>query len=104
MTTAHVELSTRAYKDLRQLDPSARHRIEAFIEKRLRVIPRPANLDIRQLQGKAPWLRVRVGELRVVFRRLTAAELAAHGVSVPLGYLIVRVVQRGDLERAVSQL
>ncbi len=104
MTTAHVELSTRAYKDLRQLEPSVRHRIESFIEKRLRVIPQPANLDIRQLQGKGPWLRVRVGELRIVCRRLTASELAARGVSVPLGYLIVRVVQRSDLERAVAQL
>lgn len=104
MTTAHVELSTRADKDLRQLDVSVRHRIESFIAKRLRVIPQPPNLDIRQLQGNAPWLRVRIGELRIICRRLSASELAARGVSAPLGYLIVRVVQRSELERAIAEL
>lgn len=81
-----------------------RLRVETFVQRRLRRIPPPANLDVRPLEGKAPWLRVRVGDVRIVCRRLTNAELAARGVRAPGGYLIVRVVHRRELERAIGEL
>lgn len=104
MTSAYVELSTRAIKDLRRLDPSLRARAETFIQRRLRAVPQLPNLDIRSLEGKPPWLRARVGELRIICRRLTSAELTARQVTVAQGYLIVRIVPRRELERAVSEL
>jgi hypothetical protein len=56
------------------------------------------NLDAKPLVGRAPWRRLRVGELRVLYRPLTEEE-AAEG-----GYLIARVIHRRDLQRAVSSL
>lgn len=104
MSRAHVEMSTRALKDLSSLDPPIRRRAENFIERRFRVIPRPANLDIRPLERKSPWLRARAGQLRIICRRLTSAELVVRGGGATQGYLIVRIVQRRELERAVADL
>jgi hypothetical protein len=56
------------------------------------------NLDLKPPAGRAPWRRLRTGELRVLYRPLTASE-AADG-----GYLIARVIHRRELQRAVSSL
>ena len=46
------------------------------------------------------WLRVRVGEFRIVLRPLNAAECKAR--SVAKGYLVDRVINRRDLKRILK--
>jgi hypothetical protein len=64
--------------------------------------PPPANLDQRPLVGLDPWRRLRVGELRVIFRTLTRAELAEFPEEH--GFLVERVIARSELERATKGL
>jgi len=71
-----------------------------FIAERMVGESLPANVDVRQLEGRAPWLRVRVGDLRILCRRLTKADRGSGG----RGYLIARIVRRRDLDQAVSRL
>jgi hypothetical protein len=47
---------------------------------------------------------MRVGDYRILFRPLTAAELADLGRKEPSGWLIARVVHRSELERAIRGL
>ena len=37
------------------------------------------NLDVKALAGRTPWLRLRVGDWRVLYRPLSAEEAAAGG-------------------------
>ncbi len=97
-----VELSAEAVSDLMELGPD-RNRVESFL-KRLAEDPRPANLDIKPLRGRAPWSRGRVGSYRAIFRALTAAECVDLGEPGARGYLVARVVRRRDLERIVRGL
>jgi hypothetical protein len=69
-----------------------------------RTISQPANLDIKALAGRTPWLRLRRGEYRVLYRPLTNSELETLGASEQAGFLVERVIERGDLERAASAL
>lgn len=101
MGVAHVELSREAERDLRRLSPSDRRRLIAAIELTLRHDPMPANADHRPLVGREPWRRLRVGELRVIYRELTPEELAAR---TEHGRRIARIVHRGDLHRAIGTL
>lgn len=87
-----VELSRRAQRDLRGLDPQVRPRVIAALREDLAADPPPPNLDVKTLQGRAPWRRLRVGEHRVLFR--------PEGD----GLLVARVVDRRDLDRAVRGL
>jgi hypothetical protein len=64
---------------------------------------RRSNLDIRPLTGRSPWLRMRVGDFRVIFRELTPDEVRSRGIDPP-GYLVDRVVNRKDLEEAIRPL
>jgi len=64
---------------------------------------RRSNLDIQPLHGRSPWLRMRVGDFRVIFRELTADEIKLRGIDPP-GYLVERVVNRRDLEEAIRPL
>lgn len=57
-------------------------------------------LDVKALRGSEPWLRLRVGDYRVIFRTIGADERGAEGATV----LIARVVHRRDLERTVDTL
>jgi len=54
--------------------------------------PLPENADDKALTGRAPWRRLRVGELRILYR--------PH----PRGRRVARIIQRGDLDRAVRTL
>ncbi|MEJ7797367.1 MAG: hypothetical protein WKF42_02625 [Solirubrobacteraceae bacterium] len=101
MPAAHVELSRRAQRDLRNLNAPDRRRLVSAIEQTLGSEPMPANADDRALSGRAPWRRLRVGELRVLHRDLTIDELAA---GAGYGRRIARIVHRGDLNRAASTL
>src|SRR5271156_1039308 len=99
-----VELSKRALRDLRRIDHKSRRRLLDLLENDLAAEPQPANLDIKALTGRAPWLRLRRGEYRVLYRPLTDGELQMLGASEPAGFLIERVIDRGELERAASTL
>ena len=101
MAAAHVELSRRAQRDLRNLSAADRKRLVRAIEQTLGIDPMPANADDRALSGRAPWRRLRVGELRVQYRELTVDELPAGAAH---GRRIARIVHRGDLHRAASTL
>jgi mRNA-degrading endonuclease RelE of RelBE toxin-antitoxin system len=98
---AHVELSRRAERDLRKLSASDRRPLVSAIEQTPGQDPLPANADDRALSGRAPWHRLRVGELRVLFREMSADELPAN---VAHGRRIARIIHRGDLHRATSTL
>jgi mRNA-degrading endonuclease RelE of RelBE toxin-antitoxin system len=99
-----VELSKRALRDLRRIDHKGRKRLIDLLEDDLAAKPQPANLDIKQLTGRAPWLRLRRGEYRVLYRPLTPTELQAVGAQEQAGFLVERVNDRRDLERAASTL
>ncbi|HXN36885.1 MAG TPA: type II toxin-antitoxin system RelE/ParE family toxin [Solirubrobacteraceae bacterium] len=99
-----VELSKRALRDLRRIDHKSRRRLLDLLENDLAAEPQPRNLDIKALTGRPPWLRLRRGEYRVLYRPLTRSELRALAASEKAGFLVERVVDRGDLERAASTL
>lgn len=72
-------------------------------------IPAPANLDVEAIVAHDPWLRLRAGNWRVIYRPLARRELEflAHRDDedvAPGGYLVERVVDRQYLERAVKKL
>ena len=52
-----VELSKRALRDLRRIDHRGRRRLLDLLEDDLAAEPHPANLDVKPLTGRAPWLR-----------------------------------------------
>ena len=87
-----------------------RKRLERVILPRLNALEAtslPENLDVRPIAGHAPWLRLRAGNFRILFRRLTRAELdlltLRRGTDESdTGFLIGRIVDRSELERAVD--
>ena len=104
---SHIELSRRAVRDLRAIP---RKQLERVILPRLNGLEAassPENLDVRPVAGHAPWLRLRAGNFRILFRRLTRAELDLLAlrrgtVESDTGFLIARIVDRSELERAVD--
>jgi len=85
---------------LRNLSAPDRRRLVSAIEQTLGH-PLPANADHRALSGRAPWRRLRVGELRVLSREMSLDELPAN---VAHGRRIARIIDRGDLHRATRTL
>lgn len=105
----HIELSRRATKDFRQLDKATARRIHKALERDLTAEPPPDNLDIKPLQGAEPWLRLRIGSHRVLYRPMTSDELRhllGRGPDLSLldGYLVARIIHRRDLDQAVATL
>jgi mRNA-degrading endonuclease RelE of RelBE toxin-antitoxin system len=106
---SRIELSKRAARDLRKLDARDRRRIVDNVLPLLVPIPRPENLDVESIVAHDPWLRLRAGDWRVIYRPLTRRELRFLAQRddedvAPAGYLIERVVDRQYLERAVKTL
>jgi mRNA-degrading endonuclease RelE of RelBE toxin-antitoxin system len=99
-----VELSKRALRDLRRIDHQNRKRLLQLLQDDLASEPQPANLDIKALTGRAPWLRLRRGEYRVLYRPLTALELKTLDAQEQAGFLVERVIDRRELERAAATL
>jgi mRNA-degrading endonuclease RelE of RelBE toxin-antitoxin system len=99
----NVELSRRAERELLRLAARDRERIVLALRS-LGIAPPPANLDIAPLRGRPPWLRLRVGDFRVLFRPLTMDERSGLKLAGERGYLVARVVNRRELERAVRIL
>lgn len=64
MNSYTVEARPRARKALRQLDPAARRDILAAM-RALGTDQRPAG--VKPLKGHRPWLRVRVGDYRIIY-------------------------------------
>jgi mRNA-degrading endonuclease RelE of RelBE toxin-antitoxin system len=106
----HVELDPAAARDLKRIGPGPqRNRVVRALAAALEPVPSPGNADLKALAGHTPWLRLRVGDWRVVYRPLQAEELAtikdARGaIDAADGYLVHRIVHRRDLERAVRAL
>jgi mRNA-degrading endonuclease RelE of RelBE toxin-antitoxin system len=85
-----ILLSTRAARDLRRLGPGPQlDRIEAGLQ---RLSAGEPNLDIKPVTGSAPWLRLRVGDWRVLYR--------------PAGdqILVARIIHRSELQQAIRTL
>jgi mRNA-degrading endonuclease RelE of RelBE toxin-antitoxin system len=99
-----VELSKRALRDLHRLDHPLRKRLLDLLEGELAADPQPPNLDVKALVGRAPWLRLRRGEHRIIYRPLTEPELTRLKAPEPAGFLVERIVDRRDLERAAATL
>jgi mRNA-degrading endonuclease RelE of RelBE toxin-antitoxin system len=89
-----VELDRQALRDLRKLHPEDHRAALRAMADVLTCEPLPANANAndRALKGRAPWRRLRVGELRILWR--AAGETRR----------VARVVHRRDLERAVRTL
>lgn len=100
----HVELSTRAARELRGLQEAVRNQVIIDMRANLAAKPPPDNADIKALQGAAPWLRMRSGDFRVLYRPMTSKELKAAGVDGRRGFLVARVVNRRDLTKAIRSL
>ncbi len=92
-----VELSSRAVRDVKRIDTPERRRIRDALEA---LAGGEENLDIKALSGQQPWLRLRAGDWRVLYRPYSPAERAEHGP----GLLVARVVNRRDLLKAVCTL
>jgi mRNA-degrading endonuclease RelE of RelBE toxin-antitoxin system len=100
--TDNVQFSKRAARDIERLSQSQRIRVRKVLDG-LSKDPAPTNLDVRPLVGHEPWLRLRIGTLRLIFRRLTLDESRPRGIRGH-GYLVERVVDRRDLDKAVGPL
>jgi mRNA-degrading endonuclease RelE of RelBE toxin-antitoxin system len=87
---ATVELSNRAKKDLRAISPGPD--AARIVEALGALGAGAANLDVTALEGRAPWLRLRVGNYRVLYRPIEG------------GWWIGRIVNRRDLLQVVKTL
>lgn len=97
MTSLSVEFSARAVRDLKRIDAPERRRIREALEQ---LALGAENLDVKALAGQSPWLRLRAGDWRVLYRPRTPTEEIQTGP----GLLVARVVNRRDLLRAVRTL
>jgi mRNA-degrading endonuclease RelE of RelBE toxin-antitoxin system len=106
----HIELSRRAERDLRRLDKAVRKRLVDALRHALIAEPPPEHVDIKVLRGAEPWLRLRIGTYRVVYRPLAADELRRLVQTLPPrerpseGYVVERIIHRRDLDRAMDTL
>jgi mRNA-degrading endonuclease RelE of RelBE toxin-antitoxin system len=93
-TPSRIEFARRAVRDVKRMDRAERRRIQAALAE---LASGTENLDVKQLAGHSPWLRLRTGGWRIIHRPLTADEAAVGGP----GWLVARVVNRRELERAI---
>lgn len=92
-----VGLSASAVRDLKRIEAPERRRIRTALEE---LADGTENLDVKPLAGQSPWLRLRTGDWRVLYRSRSPEEEAELGP----GLLVARVVNRRDLLRAVRSL
>jgi mRNA-degrading endonuclease RelE of RelBE toxin-antitoxin system len=104
----YVEINDRFLDDLRRLPVRVQQRVSAVLYDALPLEPQPPNLDIKAIKGHRPWLRLRVGDWRVVFRPLTQRELDAirrrERSFFARGYYVETVVNRRELDRISRKL
>lgn len=89
-------LSRRAVKDLRRIGPG--DELSRIREALHALAGDEAPHDVKALRGQSPWLRLRVGDYRILYRPLVAGE------TTDASYLVARVVHRSELDRAVGTL
>lgn len=89
-----VELDRQAQRDLRKLHPADQRAALRALRDVLAHEPLPANADDRVLKGREPWRRLRVGELRILWRPVEDDKARR----------VARILHRRDLERAVRTL
>jgi mRNA-degrading endonuclease RelE of RelBE toxin-antitoxin system len=89
-----VELDRQAQRDLRKLHPDDHRAALRAMTDVLTHEPLPANANDRALKGRAPWRRLRVGELRILWCAVGDGKRRR----------VARVLHRRDLERAVRTL
>ena len=105
----HVELASQAQRDLRRMGRgSDRDLVAKALFEELTAVPVPENLDVKPLKGTRPWMRLRVGDWRVLYRPLDRDELqhvrgSQQQEDSPQGFLVARVVNR-DLDEVVRNL
>lgn len=92
-----IELASKAVRDLRKMDGQDRQRVRVALDGLAKDTP---NLDIKALTGRTPWLRLRAGDWRVLYRPLSTDEATEQGP----GWLVARVINRRELDRAVRSL
>ncbi|MGQ0669508.1 MAG: type II toxin-antitoxin system RelE/ParE family toxin [Actinomycetota bacterium] len=104
-------LSPRATKDLERIARADRRAARAVVRvlEALARVPPPANLDVKALEGRPPWRRLRTGDWRIAYRPLERGERTAlsrtRGEPVEAGTVLVeRIVNRRDLERILAAL
>lgn len=90
---SNIKLAPRAIRDLKGLDRQTRKRVQQAFEA---LGADAANLDVKLVAGHPPWRRLRVGEYRVLYRKLDAETDGR--------YLVARVIDRRDLHRAIDKL
>jgi mRNA-degrading endonuclease RelE of RelBE toxin-antitoxin system len=101
----HAELAPRAVRDLRKIkDVRAARDVARCLQEELTADPHPANIDVKPLRGNEPWLRLRCGEHRVIFRSLNHDELKSINAKQRTGYLVARIIDCAELDRAVRSL
>ena len=104
----HVVTSTHFEDDLSRLPAADRKRVLTVLRDTLPSEPLPPNLNIKAIKGHAPWLRLRVGDWRIIFRPLARGELEAvrrrHGRESVRGYYVETVIKRSGLPRVVRKL
>ena len=91
-----IQLAPRAVRDLRKLDRPVHRRVGRALEQLAAGAP---NLDVKPISGHPGWLRLRVGEHRVLYRPLSTKEAGDQH-----GWLVARIIDRNDLERAAATL
>ncbi len=94
---ARVQVTRRAERDLRAVSAADRRRIATALNA---LSAGAENLDVKALAGVSPWLRLRVGDWRVLYRPTTEHEARAGGAD----WFIARIINRRDLERATRSL
>jgi mRNA-degrading endonuclease RelE of RelBE toxin-antitoxin system len=101
----NVELTRRAQRDIRRLDPQDQRQIKAAL---IELAAEAPNLKVESVAGRPPWWRLRVGEMRVLYRHedRPAARGKPAGQDKPAArkWIVARVVQRQELDHAVSTL
>jgi mRNA-degrading endonuclease RelE of RelBE toxin-antitoxin system len=86
-----VIVNSKARRDLRRIGAGPEGR--RILDKLVELGRDEQNLDVKALQGARPWLRLRVGDYRVLYA------LAPGDV-----YEIERIVHRRDLDSAAAGL
>lgn len=89
-----ITLQPKAERDFKRIGPGP-HR-ERLREGLLNLDAAADNLDIKALVGASPWLRLRIGDYRVLYRDVDTDTGVVH--------VVARIVHRRELERAVDTL
>ena len=103
-TLNRIEKGRRLARDIAKLPRDDQRRVAVALVK-LEDNPWPANLDVCALNGRSPWIRVRVGDYRILLRPLIDDELVTLGIELPqVGFLVSRVVDKQYVDRAIRKL